>query len=339
MPHLLPSAVIRLLGAFVFSGWFVLAHAAELGDPVVRSHIGQPLVADIELTALTDPGIAVAVRMASADVYRGANIGMHPILSGLTMSVMRRDGRQFLHITSVRPVESENIHLFLDLAEGGRRNVRAVTLWLTPDPTPAPAPVPKPPAVPVPVPVPAAPAVSLPPARPQAPVVAVEPAPAAPRVRPARIINVPSAGAVCPQAQFSEEQIKSCAAMDYKNGLLSAQIVELEEKVKQLQLAFEGKVAPPPAAVAKKVEPPPAPPRPAKVVKQEEGGFPWLLMSGLLLLLALVGGAVWFFLSRRKGKTVETAAADSVAWYSRLAAPFRRKAKATVAEAEAPKDA
>ena len=70
-----------------------------------------------------------------------------------------------------------------------------------------------------------------------------------------------------------------------------------------------------------------------------EAGFPWLLVTGIVLGLLVIGGAVWFILSRRKGKTVETAAADSVAWYARLAGPFRRKAKVVAVVAEAPNDA
>jgi Tfp pilus assembly protein FimV len=311
---------LRLSFAFILCG---LAQAAELGEATVRSHIGQPLVADIELTALADASAPVGVRLANADVFRGANLAMHPILANLTMSVMRRDGRQYLHVTSVRPVDSETVHLFLDLVEGSRRNVRAVTLWLTPDPTPPPPPPPPPPK-PVPVPV---------------PVHVAEPEPAAPveHPRPARVIAM--SGMACPQAKFSEAQIKACSEMDYKNGLLSAQIVELEDKVKLLQLAMDGK-AETPAAPKKAEPPPPAPPKPtAKAAHKEEGAFPWLLVGGGVLLLALIVGGVWFMLSRRKGKTVETAAADSVAWYARLAAPFRRKAKVVVVEVEEAKDA
>jgi hypothetical protein len=324
MPRLRFALV--LLFAFLLGS---LARAAELGEAVVRSHIGQPLVADIELTALADPAVPVGVRMANADIYRGANLAMHPILANLTMSVMRRDGRQYLHITSVRPVDSDALHLFLDLSEGGRRNVRAVTLWLTPDPAPPAPPPPPPPPQPKPVAVPA-------------PV--QEPVLAAERPRPARVISIPAAGAACPQPKFSEEQIKACSEMDYKNGLLSAQIVELEDKVKQLQLAMEGK-ADAAHAAASTPAPPPPPPKPAAKAADKadahakQGGFPWLLVVGAVLLLAVIGGAVWFFLSRRKGKSAETAAADSVAWYSRLASRFRRKPKVAAAEPEAPKDA
>lgn len=343
MPRLRFADAVRLFSALIFVSAVTCAQAAELGEPIVRSHMGQPLIADIELTALADSATPVAVRVSSADVYKEANIAMHSILASMSMSVMRRDGRQFLHLTSLKPVDSETVHLFLDLTDGGRRNVRAVTLWLTPDPAPAPRlpiAMPAPATAPVhategvPVPVPGT-------APHRAPIAAPEPIARAERTRPARVITVPSSGAACPQPQFSEEQIKTCTAIDHKNGLLSAQIVELEDKVKQLQLAMEGKGAGS-GPVAKKAEPasPSAPPAPKPKPKpHSDSGFPWLLVIGIVLVLLLIGGAVWFVRSRGKDKTVEAAAADSVAWYSRLAGPFRRKAKVVSAVVEAPKDA
>ena len=301
MPAL--RAIVRLSFALVLAGLFSCARAAEQGEPVVLSHVGQPLVADIELTALVDPTQPVTVRLSSVDVYRGANIAMHPVLASVTMTVMRREGRQFLHLTSVKPVDSDYVHVFLDLIDANKRSVRAATLWLTPDPNPAPAaPVAVRPSVPVPV--------------PEAP---------APVARPAIVLRQPSAAPSCPQ-QFSAEQMKDCAAIDYKNGLLSAQIVELEEKVKGLQLAMERRTQAAPKPAVKKAAPAPALAAPTPLPKPV-GGFPWLLVSGIVLLLAALGGGVFFVLSRRKAKTVETAAADSVAWYARLASRFKRKPK------------
>ena len=349
MPRPRFAAAVRLFSALIFIGAVAGAQAAELGEPIVRSHLGQPLVADIELTALADPGTPVVVRVSSADVYKEASIAMHPVLANMNMSVMRREGRQFLHLTSVRPVDSENVHLFLDLSDGSRRNVRAVTLWLTPDPAPAPRPsaaLPAPVAEPVHAIDPVAAPISAPRPRRKVPAAAAAPAPApapAPRVerpRPARVMTVPASGATCPQPQFSEEQIKTCAAIDYKNGLLSAQIVELENKVKQLQVAMEGKLGGP-AISTRKAEPAPPPPaKPRATAAAAKGaGFPWLLVLGMVLVLAVAAGAAWFVFSRGKGKTVETAAADSVAWYSRLASRFRRKAKVVAVVVETPKDA
>ncbi|RJG21404.1 hypothetical protein D3872_06850 [Massilia cavernae] len=239
------------------------AQAVELGDVAVRSHIGQPLVADIELTGFSGADIPVDVRLARPDVYLGAGIAMHPVLQNLRMSVMRRDGRQFLHITSTAVLDAQYIHLFLDLSDAGRHSIRTATLWLTPDPKPAPAPVP----VPI-----VAPAV--------APVVAkAEPPKAAPRptvVRaPAAVVAAPAAA--CPKPRYSDEQVRACAARDYKSAVLTAQLVELEDKVKVLQASLDpgpvgGKpadaVKPAPEAVLAPKRP--AAPPPIRTIKHKQ---------------------------------------------------------------------
>jgi pilus assembly protein FimV len=121
--------------------------AAELGDVVVRSHIGQQLSADIELVMLTPEDQAgVQVKLAGPNVYQGANVRMHPALSSLRMSVVKRDNRQFLHLTTFQPVDAELVHLYFELGAGSRASVRSATLWLTPEPAqpaaPARAPAP-----------------------------------------------------------------------------------------------------------------------------------------------------------------------------------------------------
>jgi pilus assembly protein FimV len=134
-----------LLAATLSSG----ARAAELGDVSVRSHIGQQLSADIELVMLApdEADGLVQVRLAGTNIYQGANVRMHPALASLRMSVVKRDQRQFLHLTTLQPVDAELVHLFLELGTGNRTAVRSATVWLTPDQarttasSPAPAPV------------------------------------------------------------------------------------------------------------------------------------------------------------------------------------------------------
>lgn len=298
MPRRCLAVLIRTAALLALSGLLASAHAVELGEVVVRSHIGQPLVADIELTGFAADGGTVDARLAHPDVFQGANIGMHPVLPSVRMSVMRRDGRQFLHITSIAPVQTQYVHLFLDLGEGGRRNVRAASLPLTPDPRPAPLPPPPPPpAAPVPAPVAAA-VVPKP----------VEPAPqrAAPVVKP---VAAAVRAAACPKPRYTDEEIRSCATRDYKNAMLSAQIVELEDKVKALQAALDvpapaaqpvlpnataiklAKAAPPPIRTAPRKK---AAPAPAK-----EGSFPWMWIGAALAALAAIAVVTILVLKRR----------------------------------------
>ncbi|MFC0250749.1 type IV pilus assembly protein FimV [Massilia consociata] len=279
------------------------SQAAELGEPRVSSFIGQPLVADIELTMLEDAASPVGVRLAHPDVYRGASIGMPPVLSTLNLSVMRRDGRQFLHVTSLRPVESPHLHLYLELADGSQRTVRLATLWLSPDPNPAPAPAPPPAPAPAPASAPApvpvreqAPVLAPAPARAQ-PMAAVLPrkvrAPVpvpAPAVAPApkAAAPLPAAGGACtPQMPQPQPEAGACVALGVRNAMLREQLGQLEDKVKVLQVAMGAA----PASVV-----PPLKPYKPKKKKQEaapEAGTPWLLVAGgvagvLALLAALV---------------------------------------------------
>lgn len=106
------------------------ANGAELGEPQIASHLGQPLAVLIELLEIEQPGQQVQVRLADANVYRAANIGMPHLLSTLNLSVTRQDGRQFLRVSSRAPLEASPLHLYLELQDGEQRNVRLVSLWL-----------------------------------------------------------------------------------------------------------------------------------------------------------------------------------------------------------------
>jgi pilus assembly protein FimV len=280
------------------------AQAAELGEARVSSFIGQPLVADIELTMLEDAGTPVAVRLAHPNVYHGANIGMPEVASSLTMSVMRRDGRQFLHVTSLKPVDAAHLHLYLELADGAQRGVRLATLWLSPDPHPAP---PAPPPVPVAPPIVAKAAAAQPdhiekpaPAMVPAPVRArpkpvvsaaprkVEPVPAQPVVAPA---PAPVAAACTPRVQ---PEANACVALGAKNALLREQLGTLEDKVKLLQVAL--------GAAPASVVPPLKPYKPKKKVEPApEAGTPWLLIGGAVAAVAALAAGVLLAL-RRKNK-------------------------------------
>jgi pilus assembly protein FimV len=251
------------------------APAAELGEPVVRSYLGQAIIADIEL--LPDEGGPVSVKLANANVYRGANLAIHPILGSVYFSVMRRDGRQFLHITSVKPNDSEMVPMFLELMERGKPSLRQVTLHFVEDPNPPPPPPPPPPPTlkPEPVERAAEPA----PVPPPAPAPAPKPAPRKPAAAPA--------------------SSRACAELDYKNTQLSAQIVELEEKVKSLQVAVESAQASASAATAAMT----AATKPKSAKKKAPEPPPavnWMLYGGIGGGVLALLGLIVFVLRRRK---------------------------------------
>jgi hypothetical protein len=328
-----------LLSALLVAAATTAGHAAELGEAQVLSHIGQALVADVELTLVEDPAAKVAVRLANPDVYRGANIAMPPVLSSLNMTVMRRDGRQFLHLTSLKPVESRILHVYLELVDGGQRSVRLVSLWLTPDPNPAPAPPPLPlpvrepaaepvkvapvAAVPMPKPVPAPrPAAALQAgeeyvdvAKPVPPVARKLLVKAVPKPAPVRkpvpvpVVAAPAEAPTCaPQA--ANEHLNACVALGEKNAALHQQLGKLEEKVKVLQgaapIAVPAAMPVPVPAPAAQEAPKPVPKgaprihRKPKKVEPPEAETPWLLIGGAIGAVLAIGTLVLALLRRRK---------------------------------------
>ena len=323
---------IYLLSALLVASATVAGHAAELGEARVLSHIGQALVADVELTLIETPGTQVAARLANPDVYRGANIAMPPVLASLNMTVMRRDGRQFLHLTSLKPVERRYLHVYLELVDGGQRSVRLVTLWLTPDPNPAPAPMPvrEPPvelpkapapqlAAPMRTPMPVQrPAAALHAgeeyveerARPASPAVrraVPKPAPKpvpdkkAPALAPAPKAQADTASCA-PQA--ASEHLDACVALGAKNAALHQQLGKLEEKVKVLQgSAGPAAAAPVPLVKEAPKDAPKGAPRIGRKPKKAEppeAGTPWLLIGAALSAVLAIGALVLALLRRRK---------------------------------------
>jgi hypothetical protein len=336
MPRRLNALFRRCLPALA-AFTMACAQAAELGDVAVRSWIGQPLVADIELTGFSGDAGAVAVKLARSEVFEGAGIAIHPALANARMSVMQRDGRQFLHLTSVTPVDTPYLHLFLELADGGRKNVRAATLQLSPDPRPAL--VARPAAAAAPEPRRPAPA--------SVPVPQSKPAPAPPPVKarpalPAPVPRPPVAPAPvasCPKPRYTDDQVRACAASEYRSALLSAQIVELEEKVKGLQAALDAPMPPAPAV------------SPAKLVARAEAPVkisapPAPAGAGLSLawigaaigtVVALGGGMLAHRRHRKAPQPAAPAAAQrrASALLARLREALQRDRKEPGAESEA----
>lgn len=348
MPRRSNAVFRRFLPALAAAFAMACAQAVELGDVAVRSWIGQPLVADIELTEFSGGAGAVTVKLARGEVFEGASIAVHPALANARMSVMQRDGRQFLHLTSVTPVDTPYVHLFLELTDGSRKNVRAVTLSLSPDPKPAPAPKSAP--APAPEARPTAPALApIPPSKPApapalAPVPSPKPAPAPlpVKARPAPqapALRPPAArepAAACPKPRFTDDEIRACAASEYRSALLSAQIVELEEKVKALQAALDAPMPPVPAARAaapapRKVRPAVSPPH-----APADGGLPLAWIGAGVAGLAAAGGGMLAYRRRRTTQPPLAVGPRRVsALLARLRDALQRDRKQPVAESGA----
>ena len=138
------------------------AQAAGLGQINVYSGLGQPLRAEIQVSATAEELQTLNARIASADAFRQANLTYGSAVSAIRVSVDTRGGRPVLRLTSDRPVNDPFVDLLVELDWGAGRLVREYTFLLDPVDiaaprplaasvdTPAAAPVPRPQAAPAP---------------------------------------------------------------------------------------------------------------------------------------------------------------------------------------------
>jgi len=189
------------------------SYAAGLGTFTVRSALGQPLDAEIEVVAL-QPGEELQVRLASRDAYGVAGVDFSPAMQGARFAIEKRDGKTVIRVRTTEPVNDPFLSVLVEVQLPSGRLARQYTVLVDPvefrraaapapaappiaaAPAPSIAPAPAPavapsiaapaparaPAQPVvatpsPTPAPAAPAVAVAPPAPSVPAVAIAPAP------------------------------------------------------------------------------------------------------------------------------------------------------------------
>ncbi|MEW6763708.1 MAG: FimV/HubP family polar landmark protein [Pseudomonadota bacterium] len=109
------------------------ASAAGLGKLTVLSALGQPLRAEIELTTTAgEDASSLAVKLASPEAFRAANIEFNPALLSLRFNVEQRAGRQIIRVTSTQPLNEPFVDMLLELSWNNGRLVREYTFLLDP---------------------------------------------------------------------------------------------------------------------------------------------------------------------------------------------------------------
>jgi len=162
------------------------AHAAGLGRLTVLSPLGQPLNAEIEIVSL-QPGEedGLQARVASQEAYRQAGIEPTAALFGARLAIVRREGRPFIRITSLQPINDPFLDLLIELEWRDGKLVREYTVLLDPPEYKGPQPIAAVPPKPVPpVAQPLPPVETKPEAKPAAPAVELPPVSAAPAPAP-----------------------------------------------------------------------------------------------------------------------------------------------------------
>ncbi|WP_353056253.1 FimV/HubP family polar landmark protein [Janthinobacterium sp. JC611] len=101
------------------------ASAAELGKITVLSAAGQPLRAEVELSAVkSGEAASLLAKLAPPDAYRQANVEFNPALNALTFAVETRNGKSFIRISSAQAVAEPMVDLLLELSSKSGRQVR-----------------------------------------------------------------------------------------------------------------------------------------------------------------------------------------------------------------------
>lgn len=129
---------LRTLSAAVLTTLLFASHAdaAALGKLTVKSALGQPLSAEIELSSVTpgEDGL-LQPRLASVDAYRSAGIDFNPVLYSLRFTVAKHDdGRQYIAVSSTQAINEPFVDMLLELGgNGSGRLLREYTFLLDPE--------------------------------------------------------------------------------------------------------------------------------------------------------------------------------------------------------------
>ena len=186
------NAILGVLAAVLLVP--VASYAAGLGTITVRSALGQPLDAEIEVVAL-QPGEDIQVRLATREAYQNAGIDLSPMLQGARFAVERRDGRTIVRVRTSQPVNDPFFSVLVELQTPTGRLSRQYTVLVDPAEykiasTPAP---PQAAAAASPATVAPAPAAAPPRAQAQPPKIAASKAPTPAPTAPPPVVVAPPA--------------------------------------------------------------------------------------------------------------------------------------------------
>lgn len=119
--------------ATAFSLLPMAADAAGLGKIAVLSGLGQPLRAEIELSASNEELSALSARLASHQAFKQAGIEYVPTLAAVKLAVDKRSsGQPVIRLTTDRPVNEPFLDMLIEISWSAGRLVREYTFLLDP---------------------------------------------------------------------------------------------------------------------------------------------------------------------------------------------------------------
>lgn len=129
----LRSSAYALASCLVLSAMPLAAHAAGLGKLVVFSSLGQPLRAEIEVSATREELADMKPQLASPDAFKQAGLDYATTLLGIKFSLDKRpNGKSVIRLSSERPINDPFVDMLLELNWPAGRLVREYTFLLDP---------------------------------------------------------------------------------------------------------------------------------------------------------------------------------------------------------------
>ena len=129
----LRTSVMAVASCLAFSGMPLVAQAAGLGKVVVFSALGQPLRAEIEISATREELSGMKAQLASPDAFKLAGLDYAGTLMGISFSLDKRaNGQPVIKLSSERPINDPFIDMLLELNWPTGRLVREYTFLLDP---------------------------------------------------------------------------------------------------------------------------------------------------------------------------------------------------------------
>ena len=117
--------------------WLALpSHALKLGDPVVRSYVGQPLVAEYPIVDSTPEELRrLSISLAKPEAYSTIRANFHPALKTSQLTVVNLDGKHSVVVTTEGPVEDSVLDIVFELTWAAGRMVQSSTVLIDPPPS------------------------------------------------------------------------------------------------------------------------------------------------------------------------------------------------------------
>ncbi len=107
-------------------------HGAGLGQIRVFSALGQPLRAEIPVSATPEELRSLSARIASPEAFRQADLGYGSAARAIRLSVDARASGAVIHLSSERPIDDPFVDLLVELNWAAGRLVREYTFLLDP---------------------------------------------------------------------------------------------------------------------------------------------------------------------------------------------------------------